>query len=370
MGSAALWWIAIAMVPLSSGSTPDARRSAEPGIRLHATALSDFYFTLRAASGSDSASNLPQSTLAAAARLNGLTEFLPDSLPLKTQANTVLIVHRKNPKYTATIDRLLWRRLDPGLGTLQSPEEMSRVLPDIAASLQPLCGSGADSIRIALNELYKSTYPLYLTSTWPLHRRETSAWIREFEGLFLPREKDALSALSKQLAVPLGDTSQVRIFVVSSAVPDDGVLYASKDLSYVSIVIPARESGYRAVGRILRWYLKGSELIATDSSATLLRILDRKLQEAHAAPALMRELPDALIAHAIGKLVADQYGSDELLGAAGDGPPYMPALRRAWSAHISGALSVDETCRSIVEAATRPAAPREPAGSPASGSAK
>ncbi len=355
------------MGPHTSGAAADQRRTLEPGIRLHATSLSDFYFTLRASSGSDSTSILPQPTRAAAARLHGLTEFLPDSLPLKTQANTVMIVHRKNPKYTATIDRLLWRRLDPGLGTLRSPEDLSRALPEIAASLQPVCGNKADSIRIALSDLYKSAYPLYLTSTWPLHRRETSAWIREFETLFLPREKDALASLSRQLALPLGDTSQVRIFVVGSGVPDDGILYASRDRSYVSMVIPARESGYRAVGRILHWYVKGSEILGADSSATALHILDRALQEAHAEPALIRDLPDALIDYAIGRTVADLYGSDDLLGSAGAAPPYMPALRRAWNAHIAGAMSTEEACRSIVEAAARPPAVKNPEKAPASG---
>lgn len=350
LAAIALCWIATLLGAQGSGAV-DPDRTMEPGIRLKATPLSDFYFTLRTSSPSDPSSGLPQPTRAAAARLQDLTTFLPDSLPLKTPANTVLIVHRKNPKYTATIDRLLWRRLDPGLGTLRSPEDLSRVLPEIIADLQPLCGNKVDSIRIGLSDLYKSAYPMYLTSTWPTHHRETSAWIREFERLYLPREKDALAGLSKQLALPLGDSSQVRILVVGSGVPEDGILYASRDRSYVSVVIPARGSGYQAVGRVLHWYLKSSEVLRADSSATVPHLLEQALQKAHATPALVRDLTDALIDYAIARTVADLYGNETLLASAGAEQPYMPALRRAWNAHNAGALSTEEACRSIAEAA-------------------
>jgi hypothetical protein len=329
---------------------------ARPQVRMHTSPLSDFYFTLRTDSVKDTASTLPPQMRTAAAQLHALTGFLPDSLPLKTVQNTVLIVHHKNPKYTATIDRLLWRRLDPALGTLNSPEDLSRVLPDISASLQPLCGNKADSIRAALSDLYKSSYPVYLTSSWPVHKRETTAWMRETEKLFLPRERDVLSHLSRQLALPLADSSRVRIWVVGSAVPDDGVLYPSKDRSYVSIVIPARETGFQAVTRVLNWYVQASALLSADSSATALHLLDRALREAKADPVLMGELPRALIDEAITRALVDAYGTTASTGGTRPSRAYDAGLKKSWGAHLAGALTLEEACKSIATAALPPPA--------------
>jgi hypothetical protein len=324
--------------------------SPAPAIRLHASPLSDFYFTLRTDTGVDSASNLPPSTRIAATRLHALTEFLPDSIPLKTTANTILLVHRKNPKYTAAINRLLWRRLDPDLGALASPEDLSRVLPEITLSLEPICGNAADSIQGALSDLYKSSYPLYLTSTWPPHHREVSTWIREFERLFLPHEEAALTDISKQLALPLADSTQVRFLVVASDARRDENLYESRDRSYVSIVIPARETGYRAAGRILHWYVRGSTVLSPDSSATALRLLERELRVAKVEPDLMRDLSDALIDYAVFRTLARIYDNTDFAGGTSEARPYMPALKEAWDSRIAGATSIEDACKAIAAA--------------------
>ncbi len=307
--------------------------------------LSDFYGTLRAFGSGDSLSSEPASLRNAGVRLALLTEQLPESLPLRTPANTVLIAHRKNPKYREAIERLLWRRLDPALSCVTTTEELNAALDRIAVELRPLCGTRADSVRASLRDLYKQDYPSFLATTWPAREHPMDQWIGAVTGAIRPHESALLAELGRLLGFSIPDTSRVRILVVGrDATPADSDPVVRSGVA--TIVVPARPVFEReAALDLLCEYLHACDAILPDNAASATRLLAESVQGSQ-SPHLAKELSRSLLRYAVSKELAAIYGWDGIVSLPADAAR-AASYKKNWDAYAAGAIPLSTACAAI-----------------------
>ncbi len=274
-----------------------------------------------------------------------MTEQLPESLPLRTPANTVLIAHRKNPKYREAIDRLLWRRLDPALSCVTTPEELDAALDQIAVELRPLCGTRADSIRVSLRDLYKQDYPSFLATTWPARERRVDAWIGAVTGAIRPHESALLAELGRILVIPIPDTSRVRILVVIGDGPpaDSNPVVRSGVATIVARAQPVAER--EAAVDLLCGYLQACDALAPENTASATRLLVGSVK-ASQSPHLAKDLSRSLLRYAVSKEFAKIYGWEGIVSLPADATR-AASYRKNWDAYAAGAISLSTACAAI-----------------------
>lgn len=320
-----------------------------PALRL--AAMADFYALLRAAAH-DSLPEDSASVSAAGTKLSLLTEYLPDSIPLRTQANTVLIAHRKNPKYRASIERLLWRRLDPIFCTLDSPEELSPALTRAAIDLQPVCGTAADSVRLMLGDLYASSYPHFSTNLWAGREDEIDRWRRTIEEELEPHGAELLGDLARQLALTLPDTSRVRILVIAAPLPSGITGVVARDDRATLVVSCRASSGHTAIVALLCDYLLACDALAPPDSPSAVRLIAKEVKS-RGDSRLERALPRALLQYATAKELTRRLGwkDREILP---ESETWLASFQKNWGAYSAGGISLSSACAAIAsEAAGR-----------------
>jgi hypothetical protein len=312
--------------------------------------LSDFYVTIRALGAGDSLSGGLASLRGAGARLEILTEQLPESLPLQTVANTVIIAHRRSPKYRASIERLLWRRLDPALSSVAGPEELAPSLEWIATQLRPLCGTDADSVRMSLQELYKSDVPGYLATVWPRREPAIDAWIRGVTDALRPHESSLLAQLGKLLAVSPPDSSRIRILVVSVAPPPMASAPIVRDGRATIVLSSGSGSARESAIDLLCGYLRACYALAPEDSPTAERVLSRFVR-GMGSPSVEQELQRSLLRYAVSRELAERYGWEGLVAAPGDSTR-AASFRKNWDAYAAGGISLSTACAAIASDAS------------------
>ena len=312
--------------------------------------LADFYCTLRALGRGDSIPAAPEALREAAQRLQDLTEYLPDSIPLRTPENTVLIVHRKNPRYRAHVARLLWRRLDPALTTLCFPEEVPSTLTNIGIELKPICGTRADSVQHSLEDLYRSAYPLFLTYVWPSHEQRIRTWIRNLGRELGPCEGEILAQVSRDLSLPLVDSSRVRIIVVGAGVPDGATTVRARN--GLSILLQASQAadGKEGAFVLLRTYLTGCHSLSPETEKSALRLLEQAIMNTQADPKIIRELPQELLDYALERTITRACGWTSPRWKHSD-TGALSGIHANWDAYLSGGLTLEAACRAMAAAA-------------------
>jgi hypothetical protein len=274
-----------------------------------------------------------------------LTEQLPESLPLRTPANTVLIAHRKNPKYREAIDRLLWRRLDPALSCVESPEELDAALDRIAVELRPLCATRADSIRMTLLDLYKQDYPSFLATIWPARERPVDAWIGAVTGAIRPHESALLAELGRMLVIPIPDTSRVRILVVAGdGTPADSSPVVRSGVATI-IVRPLPVAERDAAVDLLCGYLQACDALAPENTGSATRLLAESVQ-APRSPHLAKDLSLSLLRYAVSKEFAKIYGWEGIVSLPADAAR-AASYKKNWDAYAAGAISLSTACAAI-----------------------
>ena len=317
------------------------------------SARADLYVTLRAADAPDSLSPLPPALRDAARRLQSLTEFLPDSLALRTPENTVLIMYRKNPRHRAHVERLLWRRLDPALASLGESDDLPRVLDRLASDLSPLCGPRADSIRVGLSKLLASALPVFRNTLWPARERANLAFAESVRSGPSGEGRGVLSGLSRTLAMPLPDTTKFRMLVLSGRPPERIPPVRTEDGSAVLLACsdgPLDPDGWI---ELLREYLGIAEALSPGNAETAPRILGGALSEMGAPPDLRARISGAFLDYAIAKTLETALGWGRTRPLA-DGSPYADVLRKNWNAYLAGGISLDTACRAIASEAGGP----------------
>lgn len=342
------------LLALLLAQTASASEVAIPSLGIDGTA--NFYVTLRAAAADDSLRGVPATLREPAARLRSLTEFLPDSLPLRTEAKTVLIVHRRNPKYRTHVERLLWRRLDPYLSDPGSPEAIPAILSRAASDLTPICHSGADSIRWVLADLYRTAYPVYQASVWPSSRRSLVNWKADFDREVRPLERRLLGRLSRDLALPLPDSSRVRIRLVTGRLPEGNGIFATTGGRY--LLLSECDAPVRGQGgiRLLRNYMRIADALAPESAGTAPRLLAAAIDSLPSGAGTIVGLPDLLLDYAIARALESTLGWPI--------PPNSPeqdgrfsVIKKHWDAYLAGGITLDTACSAIASDAALPSAP-------------
>lgn len=316
----------------------------------------NFYVTLRSAAADDSMRGVPASMRAAAARLRDLTEFLPDSLPLRTEAKTVLIIHRKNPRYRAHVERLLWRRLDPALSAPGSPAEIPLILSRAASDLKPVCHEGADSIRWILADLYRSSYPVYQASLWPSDRRSLTNWKADFDREIRPLERRLLGRLSRDLALPMPDSSKVGIRLVTKSLPEGNGVFSPTAGSYLLLAECDEPARGRGGIQLLRSYLRIADALAPEGAITAPRRLAGALDAIPGDRAAGAQIPDLFLDYAIARALESTLGWPI--------PPFGPehesaiaVIKKHWDAYLAGGITLETACDAIAAEAARPLSP-------------
>ena len=261
---------------------------------------------------------------------------------------------RKTPRHRAQIERLLWRRLDPTFSSLESPEQISSRLDQVALELRPTCGAGADSIRAVLGDLYRSAYPVYLSTIWPTHRRESRAFGESLLVALAPRERRLLSLLSRWLAMPLPDSSAVRLLVI--AAPSVGHIGpVPGDAGTYMIVMSARSQRVpEASLALFRDCLRVAEAVGPEQSKSAPRLLAHALETARAAPDVLTQLPVAFLDYAIAKCLQEVLNWNHL-SPLQDDAPYAALFRKNWDAYLGGGIDLDTACAAIASEASLPA---------------
>ncbi|MBM3288022.1 MAG: hypothetical protein FJY88_11830, partial [Candidatus Eisenbacteria bacterium] len=313
----------------STTERTEAPPSALP-IAVEACPQGDFYFTLRTAAARDSSrAAIPADLRDAGARLGALTEFLPDSLPLRTKEGTVLIIHRKSRKYREDVERLLWRRLDPALSGRFSTEDIPYTLGGIRDAMRPLCKTKADSIYDVLSDIYRSTYPGYLTALWPARQDDLNAWIGSICGRLGDRQPLLLERLSRDLRVSLAGPGQLTLCVVTLAPPVEDVLFRPDPQRPAVLFVERRGEGVAAAIHLISGYLRGCRQ-ARPADETALDVLRKTASAAGLNATAVEALETSMIDCAVAKALHDIAGidpRDEAAGAEPESPP-MREIRR------------------------------------------
>jgi hypothetical protein len=308
-------------------------------------AYSEFYTSLRESSVTTSRPEAAGFFPDAGRRLALLTEQLPESLPLRTPANTVLIVHRKNPKYRESIERLLWRRLDPALATLAGSDELQGALTRVATELRPLCGDRSDSVRMELEGIYESTTPPFLATAWPSLRQTLLAGIRGATDPLLPHEGNLLADLGRLLAVPIPDTSRVSILAVTATVPAAARPPVLHDGRARVVVTIRPEDAHANALDLLCAYVTACDALAPPNSATALRLVSSPTPGKSDRPS--PEMPRALLRYAISKELQALYGWNDVRALPADST-LAAACMKNWNAYAAGGISLATACAAIV----------------------
>ncbi len=335
--------IAMALLAPLCGRVAEARLPA-----LGIDGVGNFYVTLRAASAAAPSSSVPPLLRGPADRLRSLVEFLPDSLPLRTEAKTVLIVHRRNPKYRSHVERLLWRRLDPYLSAPGSPAEIPGIISGAAVDLKPLCHEGADSIRVVLADLYRSAFPLFQSSLWPAARRDLELWSSAFDDSIRPGEDRLLGNISRVLALPLPDSTKVRIRLVKDRLPEGNGIYSAPDGGYLILVECEEPVLGRGAILLLRRYLRVADALAPADAVSAPRRLAGAIDAlASGEAAAIAGLPDAFLDYVVARALESSLGWSI--------PPIAPeqervqsVIKRHWDAYLAGGITMETACKAIV----------------------
>jgi hypothetical protein len=312
------------------------------------SAIADYYSILR--TQPDSIPDASEALLDAGRRLALLTEQLPDSLPLRTSANTVLIVHRKNPKYRDTIDRLLWRRLDPALAAAGDPGELPEAFSRIATELRPLCGTGADTVRSTLEEIYGADYRSFLTSAWPARESRTASWIASILASIGPCEAKLLVDLSLLLAVPLADSSRVRILVIPSHQLQAVSVPVLRDGRATIIVSTRSVSTREGVVDLLCGYLRACDSLAPEGTPSMVRLLSAE-HPSGGVPRRPPGLEQSLLRYAVSLELQRTCGWDGFLAVPTDSS-LAASFRKNWDVYVAGGIPLPTAVAAIVSEAS------------------
>lgn len=274
-----------------------------------------------------------------------LTDQLPESLPLRTPANTVLIVHRRNPKYRESIERLLWRRLDPTLTTLTSTDELQEALTQVTKDLRPLCGERADSIRRELDGIYASTIPPFLSTSWAPLRTELEDGIRAAVDPLLPHEAKLLGELGRLLDVTLPDTSKISIHAVTADIPmaARNPVLANGRARVVVTILPG--NAHATALDLLCAYVSACDALAPAHHSTALRLVSSSAPGTRNHPP--PELPRSLLRYAVSRELQTVCGWTDVAALPADST-VAASYKKNWDAYAAGGISLATACAAIV----------------------
>jgi hypothetical protein len=327
----------------------------------------EYYFSLRSAADGELAAGAPEWERDGVARLRRLLEFLPDSLPLRTPANTVLILYRKNPRHTQHFERLLWRRLDPLVAGAGPRDDLSGALGRMAEEMRPLCGPKADTLAILARALFDAGLPGFQRDPWPARKLRLEAWRGAIESRLGPHREEATARLASDLGLPANDSLTVRVLLGTRTTATDGMTLPTGPGSIVVVLSPVDGEKPGDLARLLRAVGRGADAFGSAAAPTARQRLVQGITERGGDPKLASSVAEGLVHFTVESVLHELFGETAAAAAGRNGatPPAWAAHEKMiaanWRAYREGGLTLEAACQTTAAAVvTRPAVEKHP----------